>query len=205
MKVFGLTGGIATGKSTVAKKLAELGATIIDADLIAHEVVEPGTPTLAKVVEAFGADILLNDGSLNRDKLGSIVFGDAEKRTLLGRITHPAIGQEMMKQLNDCRQRGEKVVIMDIPLLLDKPGESMKDSPYNWLDGGIVVTADRDTQHYRLMQRDGVSSDEASERMAAQRPVAEKAEYATLVIDNSGSIADTTIRVEKLWAKLNGN
>ena len=202
MKVYGLTGGIATGKSTVVAGLAKLGATVIDADLIARDVVEPGTPTLAKVVEAFGEEILTPDGALDRDTLGAIVFADADKRALLGRITHPAIGAEMMRRLTVCRTHGDPVVILDIPLLLDRPDETLTSSAFSWLDGVIVVTADPKTQRARLIKRDGLSPADADARIAAQRPVAEKAQAADYVIDNSGRIADTLAAADRLWDTL---
>lgn len=198
MKVIGLTGGIATGVSTVAKIFRELGAIVIEADKIAREVVVPGTDVHRKIVEAFGKEILNPDGTIHRQRLGQIVFTDATARRKLNRITHPSIRRRIQEEVEQIgEQRPDAIVLIDVPLLLDTTGPDTFE-----MDGVIVVTADGDRQVDRLMNRDGLSREDAERRLAAQRPAAEKAEEADWVVDNSGSVEETRRQVETLWQQL---
>lgn len=198
MKVVGLTGGIAAGVSLVAGMFRELGAVVIEADRIAREVVEPGTDVYRQIVEAFGREVVLPDGTLDRRALGSIVFQDPAARRRLNAITHPEIRRRIQEEVERAAAgRPGTVVIIDVPLLLDTAGRDVFD-----LDGVIVVQATPEQQVSRLMARDGLSEEEALRRLAAQRPVAEKAAEADHVIDNTGSIEETRRQVQSLWASL---
>jgi dephospho-CoA kinase len=196
MEVIGLTGGIASGKSTVASMLRELGATVIDADEAARAVVEPGTPGLRTVVEAFGPEVLDGD-RLDRARLGQLVFRDQAARKKLEAITHPLVRAWMAERQREAAERGEARVVLDIPLLFE-----------NGLDAAmkavIVVYAPEELQVERLVDRNGLAEDEARRRLAAQLPIEEKRARATYVIDNSGSLEDTRAQTEKLWRELAG-
>jgi dephospho-CoA kinase len=195
MRVIGLTGGIASGKSTVARMLRELGAQVIDADLVAREVVEPGTPGYEDVVRTFGRDVLAEDRSIDRKKLGAIVFGDADKRRALNAITHPRIAAATASKLAALAQRGVKQAFYEAALLVEN-------GVHHGLAGLIVVAAPLEAQVQRVCQRDGLSEDEARARIAAQLPLSEKVKSATWVIDTSGSLDDTRAQVEKVWRQI---
>jgi dephospho-CoA kinase len=192
----GLTGGIATGKSTVSAMFAHLGARIVDADLLAREVVMPGQPAHAAIVDEFGADVLQEDGSLDRKRLGAIVFADAASRKRLEQITHPAIRARQQRILSGYDEEAfEGVVIWDAALLIES--SSAKD-----MDRVVVVVADPSAELARLMTRDGFSEEEARRRIASQMPLAEKVKVADHVIDNSGSRAETERRVQEVYRAL---
>lgn len=197
MHIFGLTGGIACGKSTVTAMFEKLGARIIDADHVARDVVKPGTDGLADIVRVFGEEVLLPDGTLDRPELGRIVFGDETKRRRLNSILHPRIGLETARRLQEERTRGTDYLIYDAALLVEtgqaKFGEKL-----------IVVRADPEIQIKRLMERDGISRDEADQKIRSQMPVDEKAKLADYVIDNSGSMENTRQQVEHIWTELTG-
>ena len=198
MRVIGLTGGIATGVTTVASMFKELGAEIIEADKIAREVVEPGTQPYRKIVETFGREILSADGSIDRKKLGQIVFGDDTARRRLNRITHSAIRRRIEEEIERIRgSNPDATVLIDVPLLLDTTGPDTFD-----MDGVIVVTAAKDAQVERLMLRDTLSEEDAQRRMAAQRPVEEKATEADWIVRNTGSLEETRRQVASLWRQL---
>ena len=198
MKVIGLTGGISSGVTLVARMFGELGAVVIEADQVSREVVRPGTDTYRTIVEVFGPGIVGTDGTLDRRRLGQIVFEDPAARARLNVITHPAIRRRIWERIEQIRRDApDTVVIVDIPLLLDTAGPETFD-----LDGVIVVTATPELQISRTMQRDGLSREEAQRRLDAQRPVALKAAEADWVIDNSGSVAQTRAQVEALWRDL---
>ena len=190
MTRIGLTGGIGAGKSTVAGRLRELGAIVIDADQVAREVVEPGTPGLAAVVEAFGPEVLLPDGRLDRPALGRIVFGDAEKLAQLNAIVHPLIGQRTQTLIDSVPP--DAVLVHDIPLLVE-----------NQLGRGfqlvIVVDAPEPERIRRLVEDRGMTEDEAVSRIRAQAGEAERRKVADVWIDNSGSRADTQAQVDACW------
>lgn len=194
MLVIGLTGGVATGKSMVAGRLEALGAPIIDADQIAREVVRPGEPALEEIAKVFGGDVIRGDGSLDRARLGAIVFGDAQKRRRLEAIVHPPIRRRMEERLRALRDAGTaSVVVCEIPLLYESK-ESMR-----FVDKVVVVYTTEEQQLARLMSRNGLTSEEASARIAAQIPTKQKAEWADYVIDNRGAPQDTLIQVDRLW------
>lgn len=190
-----LTGGIGSGKSTVAKRFAQLGATIVDADAIAREVVEVGTPGLAALVDRFGADILAPDGSLDRPKLGKLVFGDDEALAALNAITHPRIRDRMTELLTEVGDDG--VVVHDIPLLVE--GQPRNES----FDAVVVVQAPVELRLERLERR-GLSIEDARNRMAHQATDAERAAMATVVLDNGGTVEELCVQVDRAWQQLVG-
>jgi dephospho-CoA kinase len=193
VKVLGLTGGIGSGKSMVARMFAQLGADVIDADQLAREVVEPGQPALAEIVTAFGQDILLPDGRLNRSKLAGIIFADAGARARLNAITHPKIRERMDAEIA-ARRSGTGVLIVDIPLLYENARTGTVETV-------IVVWVDPETQLRRLQERDGLTAEEARQRIAAQMPLDEKRTRADLVVDNSGSRESTRRQVEAIYRR----
>jgi dephospho-CoA kinase len=193
----GLTGGIGSGKSEVSRRLAAHGAVVIDADVAARAVVAPGTPGLARVVEAFGADVVGPDGALDRDRLGAIVFRDPASRTTLNAIVHPLVGQWMRaaEQAAVDAAGGDLIIVHDVPLLAEnrRPGD---------FDLVIVVDVPPELQLERLVGHRGMTPDQARARMAAQASRSQRLAVADLVIDNSGSLADLDRRVDELWADL---
>ncbi|MEX0765786.1 MAG: dephospho-CoA kinase [bacterium] len=198
MKVIGLTGGIATGVSTVAQMFRELGAIVIEADKIARDVVEPGTQTYRKIVETFGPEVLSADGTIDRKRLGQIVFADDSARRRLNRITHSAIRRRIEEEVERLRgSNPDAIVLIDVPLLLDTTGPDTFD-----MDGVIVVTAAKDAQIERLMRRDTLPEEDAQRRVAAQRPVDEKAEEADWIVRNTGSLEETRRQVASLWRQI---
>ncbi|MEH7452536.1 dephospho-CoA kinase [Gottfriedia acidiceleris] len=194
-KIFGLTGSIASGKSTVSNFLKELNVPIVDADVIAKEVVEIGQPAYKKIVEAFGSEILLDSGEINRPFLGSIIFNSKEKRLQLNEIVHPEVRREMKEQADRYIKQGEPLVILDIPLLYE--GNSIE-----LVEKVIVVTVSEENQLKRLMDRNGLSKEDALLRIASQIPVKEKAARADYVIDNNGDFEDTKRQVKDLLNKI---
>ena len=191
----GLTGGIATGKSTVAETLRGLGAVVIDADQLAREVVAPGEPALAEIVREFG-DVRNADGTLDRKKLGGIVFNDTARRKRLEAITHPAIRARFLARLAELEaSRFEGLVFFDAPVMIESGN-------YRHMDKLVVVFTDAATQRARLMARDGMAATEASARMATQMPVIDKAKLADYVIDNSGDRAATAARTREVFEAL---
>ena len=205
-RVVGLTGGIGTGKSTVARLLAGLGACVIDADAIVHELQGPGTRLLARIAEAFGPEMLRPDGSLDRERLGRLVFADPAARKRLNELVHPAVGAEMLRRLAAARAARVPLVVLDIPLLLEgrarsaEPGRAQTAS--DLVSEVIVVYAREAQQIERQLARDGATPEHARERVAAQLPIEVKRTLADHVIDNSGSLADTERQVRELYAKL---
>ncbi|MED4599169.1 dephospho-CoA kinase [Paenibacillus validus] len=189
----GLTGGIACGKSTVAAMLVRRGALLVDADRIAREVVEPGTPVLAKVIERFGADLLQEDGSLNRKKLGERIFGDPEARRDLEGLLHPSIRATMRERMRAYENEfPDRLVVVDIPLLYESGLQSM-------VERVMVVYVPREVQLMRLMARDGLSPEQAEQRLQSQMPIEEKRRLADIVIDNTGSLEETEKQIEAFW------
>ncbi len=193
--VVGLTGGIASGKSTVSNMLKEMGITVIDADVEARLAVEPGEPAYEKIVACFGKEILLEDGSINRAKLGAIVFSDEEKRLQLNRIVHPEVRKRMIDKRDRAIRGGEQLIVMDIPLLLESKLTYM-------VDKVLLVYVDEDTQLRRLMKRNNFSKEEALSRIRAQMPLKEKIRYSDAVIDNNGTVEKTReqlLRILRQW------
>ncbi|KAJ7367608.1 dephospho-CoA kinase-domain-containing protein [Mycena albidolilacea] len=191
MLVVGLTGGIATGKSSVSKLLKEKHIPIVDADIIARQVVEPGTPALAKIVSSFGPEILQPDGTLDRKKLGAVIFNDEAKRRTLNSIVHPAVRRALLWGVLGHWVRGHKYCILDVPLLIEGP-------MWKLVGTVVVVYCSADVQLERLMKRDNSSREDASSRLNSQLPIADKVAYADRVIDNSGSPADLEAHVNSL-------
>lgn len=189
----GLTGGIGSGKSEVSRRLAAQGAVIIDADVIAREVVAPGTEGLAEVERAFGPDVLRPDGSLDRERLGEIVFADPQRLAALNAIVHPRVGARM-RQLEEAAGRGA-VVVHDVPLIAE-----------NGLAGAydlvVVVDASPRVQLDRLVRLRGMTHEQAAARMAAQASREDRLAIAGMVVDNSGSLAELDRQVGELWAEL---
>ncbi|HEX5752132.1 MAG TPA: dephospho-CoA kinase [Archangium sp.] len=191
MKLYGLTGGIASGKSTVSRMLRELGAQVLDADVIAREVVEPGTPGLKAVAERFPG-VLDAEGRLDRAKLGERVFGDARERAALNTILHPLIGQQFLLRTHALAAQGVELIVYDAPLLIEN-------RLHEAMNGVVLVWVPREVQKARLMGRDGLDEAAAEARLAAQLPLDEKRPHATWLVDNSGDLGTTRARVEEVW------
>lgn len=192
MRLIGLTGGIATGKSTVDRMLAARGATVIDADEMAREAVRPGEPTLDRVVERFGADILTPDGSLDRGRLGRIVFADSDARHDLERITHPRIIELTQERIATALSGTAPLVVVDIPLLFENDREGM-------FEGVLLVYAPPDVQVRRLQERNHLDEPAARQRLAAQLPIDDKRARASWIIDNSADEGTTRHAVDAWW------
>jgi len=195
VRVIGLTGGIASGKSLVAGFLREMGAHVINADAIAREVVALGTDTLREIAAAFGPTVIAADGALDRKALAERVFSDPDARARLNAITHPRIRGRIEEEIEAARSAHPgAVIVVDIPLLLDVA------SPEDFtLDGTVVVMVDEATQIARLMARDGITEEAARQRLRSQRPLGEKVPLATWVVDNAGTPDATRRQVEALW------
>lgn len=192
--VIGLTGGIASGKSTVAAMLRDFHIPIIDADMIAREVVEPGKEAYKEIIDAFGQEILQANGEIDRQKLGSIIFHNEEKRLLLNRIVHPAIRMEMNQQKEMYIEQGEKAVVLDIPLLFESKLTSL-------VHKILLVYVDEDVQLYRLMQRNHLTEEEARARIASQMSLKQKVTLADEVINNNDTIEHTKVQLINILEK----
>ncbi|NXN94644.1 DCAKD protein, partial [Rhinopomastus cyanomelas] len=199
MFLVGLSGGIASGKSTAVAILRELGCAIIDADAIAREVVQPNLKAYWQIVRSFGTEILLENGEINREALGNIIFSQPEKRQLLNSITHPEIQKEMLKQVLKYFVLGYRYVILDIPLLFETKRLT------KFMKYTVLVYCDPPTQLSRLMRRNGLSRAEAEARVAAQLSLDEKRKLATHIINNSGEREATRQQVLRLHARLEGS
>lgn len=196
MRVIGLTGGIASGKSVVTHHLHELGALVIDADQLAREAVAPGGHALAAIVECFGSGVLTGNGSLDRKKLAGIVFNCQEAREKLNSIIHPLVIGETKRLIGQYkREKTGDVVVVDAPLLLETGMATIVDQVW-------VVAVPENIQIERLMKRDAISEEEARLRMASQMSLADKLKRADRVIDNSGSIDHTMQQVDTLWKEI---
>lgn len=191
----GLTGNIASGKSSVARLLESHGATVIDADILAREAVEPGTPALVAIRERFGNSVLKSDGSLDREALRRIVFRDPAARDALNQIVHPAVGRLRDAQFTAARERGDHIVISDIPLLFETGLEHS-------VDAVIFVDAPEATRLRRLVENRGLPEADARAMMSAQWPATEKRARSTFVVENNGSVEELADRVSNLWSKL---
>ncbi|WP_348787879.1 dephospho-CoA kinase [Leifsonia sp. NPDC080035] len=196
MQLIGLTGGIASGKSTIASRLASHGAVVVDADRIAREVVEPGTPALAEIARAFGDGVIAADGTLDRPALGAIVFGDAEKLRVLNGITHPAVLRESTARFRAAADAdSEAIVVYDVPLLV----ESANEYPFDLV---VVAHADAATRVARLVELRGMDEAEAERRILSQASDDERLAVADVVIDTDGSLEHTLQQVDALWDRL---
>jgi dephospho-CoA kinase len=193
----GLTGGIACGKSTVAQMFVMLGAHLIDFDKLAHEVQEPGKPAWEEIIRYFGKYILNRDETIDRNKLGNIVFSNHEKLKTLNNIVHPCVFQEWQRRLVIIRaDHFHTIVLSDVPLLFEGKMQDL-------FDLTILVLITPEEQIYRLIERNNLSVDEAKIRLQSQMPIEDKIGLADIVIDNQGSVAQTRKKVEEIWVQLN--
>lgn len=198
MKVIGLTGGIASGKSTVSQFLKELGAVTIDADKVGHEAFKPDTETWREVVAAFGKEILTPDGEIDRRKLGQIVFSDSQTLARLNQIVHPRIYALIKARIEDYRRQGVKVVVLEAPLLFEVDPPSLADE----VDEVWVTVAPEAMVLKRLGKKAGLSEPEARARIRSQLPSEERLKHADVVIDSDCGLDELRARVEKLWRRL---
>jgi dephospho-CoA kinase len=194
VKLVGLTGGVGSGKSTVAATLSQLGAEVVDADQASHAAYEPGTPGFALVRKEFG-DGYVRDGHIDRARLGELVFRDADARRRLNAIVHPLVGEWMAARTAEAAERGAAVVVQDVPLLFENGLERLYSSV-------VLVYVPQEVQVERLVRGRGFTPEHAKEVIAAQMPIEEKRRLAHHVIDNRGTIEQTRAQVNELWAKL---
>ena len=192
MKIIGLTGGIASGKSTASSILRKFGATIIDADVLARKVVEKGEPTLEKIIKTFGRGILKENGTLDRKALGEIVFSDQKKLLKLNEIVHPAVNQLALKLFQKENEKGKEKIVYDCPLLIE--GDLLSIVDCVWL-----VYIDEATQISRLMKRDGFTEKQAMERIESQMPLKDKLKLADVVIENNGDVNELEEKLKRYW------
>lgn len=198
MYLIGLTGGIASGKSVVGERLAQLGAVHIDADVLAREIVDPGTPGLAAIAAEFGPDVLQPDGSLDRAALGSVIFQDAERRERLNAITHPEVWRRTRELIAEAERRDpEAVVVYDVPLLAEAKTERRLA-----FDLVVVVHADTETRIRRMVELRGMKREEALHRLNSQASDTERLAIADVVIDSNGTLADTLAQADRLWERV---
>jgi len=195
LRVVGLTGGIGTGKSTVSAMLRDLGATVIDADEATRAVQAPGSEGLRRLAAEFGDGILTLGGELDRTRLADIAFNDPEARRRLNAIVHPLVREWMAERQQEAVERGDPVVVMDIPLLFEARGAGAFETV-------LLVYAPEELQLERLVQLRGMTADAARARIAAQMPIEEKRRQATYVIENTGDLDDLRRRVERVWGEL---
>jgi dephospho-CoA kinase len=203
-KVVVLSGGIGSGKSTVARMFERLGARVIDADAIVHELQSPGSELLAEIVRAFGPGVLDAAGALDRAALAALVFRDAQARERLNHLVHPRVGAEMARRLERARTQGAPLVLLDIPLFFEGRRQGSRGASALPFHTSVLVWVPRETQIQRTVARDGCPRDEAERRLAAQLPLDEKRALADFVVDNSGSLADTERQVREVYARLTG-
>lgn len=194
--IIGLTGSIASGKSTVANMLKEYGFPIVDADLVARQVVERGSETLQKIADVFGPEVITPEGTMDRAKVGSIIFHDESKRKVLNDIIHPAIRAEMLRQRDEHVANGAKTVIMDIPLLFESKLQ-------HYVEKILVVSVNEETQLKRLIERNRLNEEDAKARISSQLPLSIKEQGADAVINNNGSIEETRQQLEDILNKWN--
>jgi dephospho-CoA kinase len=191
--VVGLTGGIASGKSTVSNMFKEMKMTVIDADVESRKAVQIGEPAYKQIVESFGPEIVLPNGEIDRQKLGSIIFHDEQKRKLLNSIVHPEVRRRMNEKKELAIKGKERIVILDIPLLFESNLIYM-------VDQTLLVYVDRSIQLTRLMERNRLSKEEAEARIQSQMPLAEKMKLADKIINNNGSLTETKNQLNKILA-----
>lgn len=195
MRVFGLTGGIASGKSTVAARLTKRGVPVVDADQLAREVVMPGSEVLAAIVRAFGREVLQEDGTLDRKALARVVFADPEKRRLLNGMTHPAIASLASRRFTELTARGEPLACWEAALLVEN-GMAEQFRPL------VVVAVPPEVQLERLRQRDPSAREELEARVRAQKPLAEKIAVADFVIETTGTLAEGARRTDEVLSAI---
>lgn len=194
--IIGLTGGIASGKSFIAKELEKKGFPVIDADKVAREVVEPGEEAFKKIVKTFGKEVVAEDGTLLRKKLGEIIFSDEEKREMLNNIVHPAIRERMLHKKEQLEKEGAEVIVLDIPLLIENKS-------FHVVDKVLLVYVDEDVQKKRLMERDKRGEEDANNRITSQMPLKEKRAYADAIIDNNGTKEESIRQLDEILKKWN--
>lgn len=192
MKIIRLTGGIGSGKSVVASFFSEFGAKVIDADRIAHELLRPGSEVWKAIVEHFGNSVLNEDGTINRKRLGNIVFNNPEELQFLNKIMHPAISKRIEELINFYKSTGAPYIVIDAPLVLEA-GKGTSDNPI------VVVICDDELRIQRVMKRDSMSRDEVVRRIQSQMPQEKKAMLANYIIDNSGSLEETRKKAWEVW------
>jgi dephospho-CoA kinase len=197
MEIVGLTGGIASGKSTVAKMLRASGVVVIDADQLARDVVMPGTDGLAQIVATFGREILDENGALDRKRLGAIIFADADKRRTLNAIVHPKVAERFQQLTSALDAEGVARVVYEVPLLFENGLDRL-------MNASILVVVPPEVQVARLMARDQISRADALLRIGAQMPLADKVARATVVVDNAGSIEETRASMSRAWQRVAG-
>ena len=198
MYLIGLTGGIASGKSVVAARLVERGAVLVDADVLAREVVEPGTPALAAIADHFGASVIAADGSLDRPALGAIIFSDPAERLALNAITHPAVWKRARELFAAAEQADPNaIVVYDVPLLVEAAG----DRPISF-DLVVVVNASTQTRLKRLVELRGLSNQEAQRRLDSQAGTAERLAIADVVIESEGELDETLAQADALYDRV---
>ncbi len=193
MKLIGLTGGVGSGKSTVAGMFADLGATVVDADEATHAIYAPGTEGFDAIVAAFGRQYV-RDGQIDRKRLGDLVFKDNAARLRLNRIVHPRVREWMTARTAEAVDRGAQIVIQDVPLLFENGLQ-------NLFSATVLVYARQQTQVERLVEQRGLSRDRAGSMLAAQMPIDDKRALATFLIENDGSLDETRGQVEEVWAR----
>jgi dephospho-CoA kinase len=194
-RVIGLTGGIGSGKSTVSRFLAELGAVIIDADKIGHEIYRQDTDTWRQLVKTFGSGILVPDNTIDRKKLGAIVFGDKQELQRLNAIIHPQITQEIKKRIEECRRRAVKVIVLDAPVLLEANAKNLVDEIW-------VVVADDGNVIKRAAARTGLTEQQIRDRVHSQLSNTERTKNARVVISNDGNTEDLRGKIRELWEQI---
>ncbi len=194
----GLTGGIATGKSSVAAIFRELGAEVIDADEEAHGVLSEDLRVREAVIREFGPEVARPNGSIDRESLGRLVFPSTGRRRLLERIVHPVVEERVRARIDQAAREEKRVIVLDVPLLFEAGWD-------RWMDKRVVVTCPAGTQRRRLMERGRLSRDEAEQRISAQWPLEKKVALADYVIDNGGTLEETRAQVLKLWGEITGD
>ena len=195
MRIIGLTGGIGSGKSTVSQFLAKLGAVVIDTDKVGHEVFKPGTESWQKVVAAFGRSIVTTDGNIDRKKLGEIVFDSPVELLKLEQIIHPAISETVIARIEEYRQQGVKVVVLEVPLLVETGWASLVDEVW-------VTTAPEPVILGRLEERTGMTEQESLARMRSQLPSEERLKHADTIIDTDCTLDELREKIKELWHRL---
>ena len=194
-RVIGLTGGIGSGKSTVSRFLAELGAVIIDADKIGHEIYRPDTDTWRQLVKTFGSGILVPDNTIDRKKLGAIVFGDKQELQRLNAIIHPQITEEIKKRIAECQRQAVKVIVLDAPVLLEANAKNLVDEIW-------VVVADDGNVIKRAAARTGLTEQQIRDRVHSQLSNTERTKNARVVISNDGNTEDLRGKIRELWEQI---
>jgi len=199
--VLGLSGGIGTGKSSVVRFLDSLGATVIDADAIVHELQAPGSPVLDEITEAFGTDLVDAEGKLDRNALGAIVFRDVAARKRLEQIVHPKVIATIAERVAGAQAAGAPLVVVDIPLLFERSPDDPNRQSTPFFDATVLVYATEQQQIERQMERDGCDRETALQRIRAQLPIESKKAMADVVIDNSGSLEETRRQTRMLFER----